>query len=388
MARIGLIISVVLHIYFTIQLAIENRAARGGHYAKRNRVQARISTRTMVWSGAYIACFIVVHLLHFTTQTIHPEYRQLVDAAGRADVYRMMIVGFRNPLMSAFYIVGMLLLCSHLSARDRQPVADLGHADEKGGEPAEQRRSRAGYALAIGFISIPIGGAGGLGEDYVEEAGARVDSAATTIAAASHPRPADMSTVLDSKIPSGPLEKKWEKHKFESKLINPANRRKYEIIVVGSGLAGASAAASLGEMGYKVKCFCYQDSPRRAHSIAAQGGINAAKNYQNDGDSVHRLFYDTIKGGDFRSREANVYRLAEVSVQHHRPVRGAGRALCPRIRRPAGQPQLRRRAGVADFLRPRPDRAAAPARRLLRAEQGRSRRGQCRCFRARRCSIS
>jgi len=118
---------------------------------------------------------------------------------------------------------------------------------------------------------------------------------------------------LDSKIPSGPLEKKWEKHKFDSKLINPANRRKYTIIIVGSGLAGASAASSLGEMGYNVKCFCYQDSPRRAHSIAAQGGINAAKNYPNDGDSVQRLFYDTVKGGDFRAREANVYRLAEVS---------------------------------------------------------------------------
>src|SRR5687767_14957877 len=123
-----------------------------------------------------------------------------------------------------------------------------------------------------------------------------------------------MSSILDSKIPSGPLEKKWEKHKFESKLINPANRRKYEIIVVGSGLAGAAAAATLGELGYRVKCFCYQDSPRRAHSIAAQGGINAAKNYRNDGDSVYRLFYDTIKGGDFRAREANVHRLAEVSV--------------------------------------------------------------------------
>jgi succinate dehydrogenase / fumarate reductase flavoprotein subunit len=123
-----------------------------------------------------------------------------------------------------------------------------------------------------------------------------------------------MSTVLDSKIPAGPLEKKWERHKFESKLINPANKRKYEILVVGSGLAGASAAASLSELGYRVKCFCYQDSPRRAHSIAAQGGINAAKNYQNDGDSVFRLFYDTIKGGDFRAREANVYRLAEVSA--------------------------------------------------------------------------
>jgi succinate dehydrogenase / fumarate reductase flavoprotein subunit len=118
---------------------------------------------------------------------------------------------------------------------------------------------------------------------------------------------------LDARIPSGPLEKKWEKHIFDSKLINPANRRKFEIIVVGSGLAGGAAAATLGELGYKVKCFCYQDSPRRAHSIAAQGGINAAKNYQNDGDSVYRLFYDTVKGGDFRSREANVYRLAEIS---------------------------------------------------------------------------
>jgi succinate dehydrogenase / fumarate reductase flavoprotein subunit len=123
-----------------------------------------------------------------------------------------------------------------------------------------------------------------------------------------------MSLTLDSKIPSGPLAGKWEKHKFESKLINPANRRKFEVIVVGTGLAGASAAATLGELGYKVKAFCFQDSPRRAHSIAAQGGINGAKNYQNDGDSVHRLFYDTIKGGDFRAREANVHRLAEVSV--------------------------------------------------------------------------
>jgi succinate dehydrogenase / fumarate reductase flavoprotein subunit len=119
---------------------------------------------------------------------------------------------------------------------------------------------------------------------------------------------------LRSKVPSGPLEKKWEKHRFEMKLVNPANKRKHTIVVVGSGLAGASAAASLSELGYNVRCFCFQDSPRRAHSIAAQGGINAAKNYQNDGDSVYRLFYDTIKGGDFRSREANVYRLAEISV--------------------------------------------------------------------------
>jgi succinate dehydrogenase / fumarate reductase flavoprotein subunit len=118
---------------------------------------------------------------------------------------------------------------------------------------------------------------------------------------------------LKSNAPSGPLTEKWDRHKFEMKLVNPANKRKFKVIVVGSGLAGASAAATMAELGYQVSCFCFQDSPRRAHSIAAQGGINAAKNYQNDGDSVERLFYDTIKGGDFRAREANVYRLAQVS---------------------------------------------------------------------------
>jgi succinate dehydrogenase / fumarate reductase, flavoprotein subunit len=123
-----------------------------------------------------------------------------------------------------------------------------------------------------------------------------------------------MSFQLDSKCPSGPIETRWEKHKFNSKLVNPANKRKFNVIVVGTGLAGASAAASLSELGYKVKALCIHDSPRRAHSIAAQGGINAAKNYQNDGDSVYRLFYDTVKGGDFRARESNVYRLAELST--------------------------------------------------------------------------
>ncbi|HEX2641850.1 MAG TPA: FAD-binding protein, partial [Thermoanaerobaculia bacterium] len=119
---------------------------------------------------------------------------------------------------------------------------------------------------------------------------------------------------LDSKVPSGPLETRWEHHRDHLKLVNPNNKRKFTVLVLGSGLAGASAAASLAELGYDVKCFCFQDTPRRAHSIAAQGGINAAKNYHNDGDSVFRLFYDTVKGGDFRSRESNVYRLAQVSV--------------------------------------------------------------------------
>src|ERR1700751_3143765 len=118
---------------------------------------------------------------------------------------------------------------------------------------------------------------------------------------------------LESKSPTGPIETRWDRHRFSLKLVNPANKRKHTIIVVGSGLAGGAAAATLGELGYNVDCFCFQDSPRRAHSIAAQGGINAAKNYPNDGDSVWRLFYDTVKGGGFRSREANVYRLAQIS---------------------------------------------------------------------------
>src|SRR5450432_1478606 len=120
---------------------------------------------------------------------------------------------------------------------------------------------------------------------------------------------------LNSKSPAGPIETRWERQRFNLKLVNPANKRKYTVIVVGTGLAGGSGAASLAELGYNVKCFCFQDSPRRAHSIAAQGGINAAKNYHNDGDSVYRLFYDTVKGGDYRSREANVYRLAQLSTQ-------------------------------------------------------------------------
>ena len=128
-----------------------------------------------------------------------------------------------------------------------------------------------------------------------------------------------MIGTLDSKTPNGPLPEKWRRHQNNSKLVAPNNRRRFEIIIVGTGLAGGSAAATLAEQGYNIKSFCYQDSPRRAHSIAAQGGINAAKNYPNDGDSVYRLFYDTIKGGDFRSREANVYRLTSCPARTRRP---------------------------------------------------------------------
>ena len=162
---------------------------------------------------------------------------------------------------------------------------------------------------------------------------------------------------LKSNCPTGPIAEQWDNYRFDLKLVNPTNKRKYNIIVVGSGLAGAAAAASLAELGYDVHCFCYQDSPRRAHSIAAQGGINAAKNYQNDGDSIFRLFYDTVKGGDFRAREANVYRLAQVSVNIIDQCVAPGCPLRAGIRRAAGQPQLRRRPGVAAPFTPagRPD---------------------------------
>ena len=166
---------------------------------------------------------------------------------------------------------------------------------------------------------------------------------------------------IDSKIPEGLVAEKWTNYKAHQKLVNPKNKRKLDIIVVGTGLAGASAAASLGEMGFKVKNFCIQDSPRRAHSIAAQGGINAAKNYQNDGDSVYRLFYDTVKGGDYRAREANVYRLAEVSASIIDQCVAQGVPFA----REYGGMFFRRRAGEPYLLCQRPDRPAAPARRLL-----------------------
>jgi len=192
---------------------------------------------------------------------------------------------------------------------------------------------------------------------------------------------------LRSNEPTGPIENRWEKHKEASKLVAPANRRKYTVIVVGSGLAGGAAAASLGEMGYNVKCFCYQDSPRRAHSIAAQGGINAAKNYQNDGDSVYRLFYDTVKGGDFRSRESNVYRLAELSLQIIDQAVAQG---VPFAREYGGLLGNRSLAGLRCLARStragRPVSSCCSAR--TRRSAGRSKRAPSRCLRAPRCSTS
>ncbi len=173
---------------------------------------------------------------------------------------------------------------------------------------------------------------------------------------------------LNAKIPSGPIAEKWTTHKFEMKLVNPANKRKYKVLVVGSGLAGASAAATLAELGYKVECFCFQDSPRRAHSIAAQGGINAAKNYQNDGDSVYRLFYDTVKGGDFRSREANV--LPARRSERRTSSTSASRRACPS--RASTAASSRTAASAARRCRARSTRAGRPASSSCSARTRRS----------------
>ena len=177
---------------------------------------------------------------------------------------------------------------------------------------------------------------------------------------------------LESRAPEGDVRTAWSRCKQDLRVVSPANKRKYTVIVVGAGLAGSSAAASLADLGYNVLMYCFHETPRRAHSIAAQGGINAAKNYQNDDDSVWRLFYDTVKGGDFRSREANVYRLAESSVSIIDQAVAQGRAVRPRVRWIPGQPELRWGAGVAHLLRPGPNRSAAAARCLLGACSARS----------------
>ena len=172
------------------------------------------------------------------------------------------------------------------------------------------------------------------------------------------------SDTLNSRVPDGPLQQKWDKHRFDLKLVNPANKRKFSVIVVGTGLAGGAAAASLGELGYNVKSFCFQDSPRRAHSIAAQGGINAAKNYQNDGDSVWRLFYYTLKGGDYRAREANVHRLAQVSSNIIDQCVAQGVPFAREYGGTLSNRSFGGSAGLANVLLPRPNRTAIVARCL------------------------
>ena len=211
-----------------------------------------------------------------------------------------------NPVVAAIYIVANVLLAIHIFHGTYSMFQSLGINSPQ----YNYLRRHLATALAAIILDrerqLPDRRLAGDQRDRVRPQPARAEPPSRETTGA--------PMLPDSKIPDGPMADKWDNHKFDIKLVNPANKRKFTVLVVGSGLAGASAAATLGELGYNVEVFTFHDSPRRAHSIAAQGGINAAKNYRNDGDSVHRLFYDTVKGGDFRSREANVHRLAQVSV--------------------------------------------------------------------------
>ena len=281
-ARIILLISVGLHIWSTIQLAILKNEARPVRYVKWKASASTYASRTMYMSGPIVAAFVIYHLMQFTFGVGGTHYSP-------SDPYGNVIAGFRNPTDIDCLCDRDGAALSPSSPRAVERAADAGHLSSAVHTAHQGSRVADGAFHLLRLRVDSDGGTGGCD-------------------------PANLLMQLDSRIPSGPIEKMWDKARFEMKLVNPANKRKYEIIVVGSGLAGGSAAATLAELGYNVKCFCFQDSPRRAHSIAAQGGINAAKNYQNDGDSIYRLFYDTVKGGDFRAREANVYRLAQISV--------------------------------------------------------------------------
>ncbi len=261
--------------------------ARGRWRTRRRRSAGHTSRKTfasstMIVSGLWLLVFLLIHVKAF-----HDGWGTEYEwPAGGRDLYRQEMETFQNPLMVAFYVISMVVVGSHLWHGISSAFQSLG-ADKPAWtrvHPAGRQGDRRAHRRRL-HRHRPLGAL--CGSPVMK---------------------------LDARVPAGPIAEKWDRHKFEMKLVNPANKRKYTIIVVGTGLAGASAAASLGELGYNVLNFCIQDSPRRAHSIAAQGGINAAKNYQNDGDSVYRLFYDTVKGGDYRSREANVYRLAQLSV--------------------------------------------------------------------------
>jgi hypothetical protein len=278
----------------------------------------------MLMSGLVILAFIVYHLAHFTIRLpgingVGDFTKLTTELHGQPvpDVYAMMILGFQVWWVAAFYLIAQALLFIHLGHGISSAFQSFGFRNHVWWPRIQFLAKAASTAIFVGYALIPL--------QFTCASSARITP--TKFGRKSKPaRPRNPSRLrpperrrtnmatLNSNIPSGPLSQKWESYKFNTKLINPANKRKYKIIVVGAGLAGSSACATLAELGYEVHNFVFHDSPRRAHSVAAQGGINAAKNYQNDGDSVHRLFYDTIKGGDFRAREANVHRLAEVSV--------------------------------------------------------------------------
>ena len=297
--RLVLIGALLLHLHAAYTLTVMNRRARPVKYqSKRDYVAADFATRTMRWTGIIVLLFLAFHLADLTWGWVNPDFV-------RGAVYRNLDASLSRLPVAILYIVANIALGIHLfhgtwslfqSMGVEQPAVQLVAPGARHRDRHDHRRRQ---------LLVPHRRPGRHHPDLrsgMTDTLTRPDGTAT-----------DGGASLDAKIPDGPLIDKWDTFIADSKLVNPSNKRKFKIIVVGTGLAGASAAATLAELGYQVDAFTFHDSPRRAHSIAAQGGINAAKNYRGDGDSVHRLFYDTIKGGDFRSREGNVYRLAQVS---------------------------------------------------------------------------
>lgn len=307
--RIFMLLAIVLHIWSAIRVNKQRNIGTGG--AGRYSVKKNLSpentyaARTMFWGGWIIFLFLILHLLQFT---ISPDLlnNPPTDAAGRAD---------------GTYGLQPLVVRAHLPHRhDRGVHARLPRFLECLCDPRRQRLWYRSRCAARVFLDRRHRDLRGLHDSSIPGP-VRGDLLMTATAASNNNAAlADQywttgDEIHDTKANHDlPIEKIWTDRQFTSRLVNPANRRKMTVIIVGTGLAGGAAAATLGEAGYRVENFCYQDSPRRAHSIAAQGGINAAKNYKNDGDSIYRLFYDTVKGGDYRSRETNVYRLAAVSA--------------------------------------------------------------------------
>ncbi len=341
--RVALLLSVAAHLWAALAVTRASWQARPVGYRTLETSETTYAARSMRWGGIVIACYVVYHLLDLTFGPANPSfipgdaYHNLVASLARAAHCRRVRRGcgrgraphLSRPLERPANVGG-------------EPAADLGVAARRCGRRRRRDRRR-----------------------LHRDRGRRARGGGA------------VSMNLDARIPEGPLDEKWRRHRAAVRLVAPANKPKYHVIVVGSGLAGASAAASLAELGYRVSCFCFQDSPRRAHSIAAQGGINAAKNYQNDGDSVFRLFADTIKGGDFRSREANVYRLAEISASIIDQCVGQGVPFAREYGGRAGEPLVWRRAGLTHVLRSGPDRPAVAAGRVPGAGAAdRARRGK------------
>ena len=293
----------------------------------------------MRWGGVIVAAFIIYHLLDLTWGAINP--------AGATPSPTRLVAGFTNPFVTAWYAIALILLGIHLRHGIWSATQTLGQSNKRRERTVNASRSPSPSSSSPASSWSPSPSSSAL--DPTKERAACLSTCSPSATRSPTPRRrwTSRSASAGTSASSGAG---WSTRPTAGKLT---------VIVVGTGLAGGSAAATLGELGYKVKSFWYQDSPRRAHSVAAQGGINAAKNYRNDGDSVYRLFYDTVKGGDFRSRESNVLPPGRGQRQHHRPGRGPGRAVRPRVRRPARQPLLRRRPGVAHLLRPRPDGPAA-----------------------------